>query len=106
MAALNRAINAGSIFCGAQGSRRHPVLCQNSALLKDHGCNLMHRKVLVSFYQHLMAEAVRSKYSCGFPLERCKLLTRWAFEYFDQTPWISRGILKQPAARMLAMSRG
>ena len=28
---------------------------------------------------------VRSKYSCGFPLERCKLLTRWAFEYFDQT---------------------
>ena len=20
------------------------------------------------------------------PLERCKLLTRWAFEYFDQTP--------------------
>ena len=34
-----------------------PVLCQNSALLKDHGCNLMHRKVLVSFYQHLMAEA-------------------------------------------------
>ena len=29
---------------------------------------------------------VRSKYSCGFPLERCKLLTRWAFEYFDQTP--------------------
>ena len=35
----------------------HPVLCQNSALLKDHGCNLMHRKVLASFYQHLMAEA-------------------------------------------------
>ena len=34
-----------------------PVLCQNSALLKDHGCNLMHRKVLASFYQHLMAEA-------------------------------------------------
>ena len=33
------------------------VLCQNSALLKDHGCNLMHRKVLASFYQHLMAEA-------------------------------------------------
>ena len=33
------------------------VLCQNSALLKDHGRNLMHRKVLVSFYQHLMAEA-------------------------------------------------
>ncbi len=30
-------------------------------------------------------ERVRSKYSCGFPLERCKLLTRWAFEYFDQT---------------------
>ena len=29
------------------------VLCQNSALLKDHGCNLMHRKVLASFYQHL-----------------------------------------------------
>ena len=26
-----------------------PVLCQNSALLKDHGCNLMHCKVLVSF---------------------------------------------------------
>ena len=36
---------------------RDPVLCQNSALLKGHGCNLMHRKVLVSFYQHLMAEA-------------------------------------------------
>ena len=36
---------------------RDPVLCQNSALLKDHGCNLMHRKVLASFYQHLMAEA-------------------------------------------------
>ena len=36
---------------------RAPVLCQNSALLKDHGCNLMHRKVLASFYQHLMAEA-------------------------------------------------
>ena len=35
----------------------NPVLCQNSALLKDHGCNLMHRKVLASFYQHLMAEA-------------------------------------------------
>ena len=34
-----------------------PVLCQNSALLKDRGCNLMHRKVLASFYQHLMAEA-------------------------------------------------
>ena len=34
-----------------------PVLCQNSALLKNHVCNLMHRKVLVSFYQHLMAEA-------------------------------------------------
>ena len=34
-----------------------PVLCQNSALLKDHGCNLMHCKVLVSFCQHLMAEA-------------------------------------------------
>ena len=31
----------------------HPVLCQNSALLKDHGCNLMHCKVLVSFCQHL-----------------------------------------------------
>ncbi len=28
------------------------VLCQNSALLKDHGCNSMHRKVLASFYQH------------------------------------------------------
>ena len=28
---------------------------------------------------------VRSKYSYSFPLERCKLLTRWAFEYFDQT---------------------
>ena len=36
---------------------RNPVLCQNSALLKDHGCNLMHRKVLASFYQHLMTEA-------------------------------------------------
>ena len=35
----------------------YAVLCQNSALLKDHGCNLMHRKVLASFYQHLMAEA-------------------------------------------------
>ena len=35
----------------------HAVLCQNSALLKNHVCNLMHRKVLVSFYQHLMAEA-------------------------------------------------
>ena len=35
----------------------NPVLCQNSALLKDHGCNLMHRKVLAPFYQHLMAEA-------------------------------------------------
>ena len=35
----------------------NPVLCQNSALLKDHGCNLMHRKVLASFYQHIMAEA-------------------------------------------------
>ena len=34
-----------------------PVLCQNSALLKDHGCNLMHRNVLALFYQHLMAEA-------------------------------------------------
>ena len=34
-----------------------PVLCQNSALLKNHVCNLMHRKVLASFYQHLMAEA-------------------------------------------------
>ena len=34
-----------------------PVLCQNSALLKDHGCNLMHCKVLVSFCQHLMVEA-------------------------------------------------
>ena len=33
------------------------VLCQNSALLKDHGCNLMHCKVLVSFCQHLMVEA-------------------------------------------------
>ena len=33
----------------------------------------------------LKKERVRSKYSCGFPLERCKLLTRWAFEYFDQT---------------------
>ena len=21
------------------------------------------------------------------PLERCKLLNRWAFEYFDQTGW-------------------
>ena len=40
----------------AQG-RDDPVLYQNSALLKDHGCNLMHRKVLASFYQHLMAEA-------------------------------------------------
>ena len=38
-------------------SRHDGVLCQNSALLKDHGCNLMHRKVLASFYQHLMAEA-------------------------------------------------
>ena len=37
--------------------RLAPVLCQNSALLKDHGCNLMHRKVLASFYQHIMAEA-------------------------------------------------
>ena len=35
----------------------NPVLCQNSALLKDHGCNLMHCKVLVSFCQHLMVEA-------------------------------------------------
>ena len=35
----------------------YPVLCQNSALLKNHVCNLMHRKVLVSFHQHLMAEA-------------------------------------------------
>ena len=33
---------------------RNPVLCQNSALLKDHGCNLMHCKVLVSFCQHLV----------------------------------------------------
>ena len=41
-----------STLCAA-----NPVLCQNSALLKDHGCNLMHRKVLASFYQHLMAEA-------------------------------------------------
>ena len=38
----------------------YPVLCQNSALLKDHGCNLMHCKVLVSFCQHLMAEAPAS----------------------------------------------
>ena len=33
------------------------VLCQNSALLKNHVCNLMHRKALVSSYQHLMADA-------------------------------------------------
>ena len=45
-------------ICGGRKLHtRHPVLCQNSALLKDHGCNLMHRKVLVSFCQHLMAEA-------------------------------------------------
>ena len=25
------------------------------------------------------------------PLERCKLLTRWAFEYFDQTPQVKFG---------------
>ena len=24
----------------------------------------------------------------AFPLERCKLLTRWAFEYLDQTPFV------------------
>ena len=46
----------------ARGGRRgfrlgDPVLCQNSALLKDHGCNLMHCKVLASFCQHLMVEA-------------------------------------------------
>ena len=41
----------------AKTTESHPVLCQNSALLKDHGCNLMHRKVLASFYQHLTAEA-------------------------------------------------
>ena len=23
------------------------------------------------------------------PLERCKLLIRWAFEYFDQTAWLA-----------------
>ena len=40
----------------------HPVLCQNSALLKDHGCNLMHRKVLASFYQHLTLIAKSSKH--------------------------------------------
>ena len=42
---------------GFRSGAWHPVLCQNSALLKTHVCNLMHRKVLVSFYQHLMAEA-------------------------------------------------
>ena len=44
-------------YCQVEAFRADPVLCQNSALLKNHVCNLMHRKVLVSFYQHLMAEA-------------------------------------------------
>ena len=38
-----------------------------------------------SRHSYRWCSPVRSKYSCGFPLERCKLLTRWAFEYFDQT---------------------
>ena len=35
------------------------------------------------------------------PLERCKLLTRWAFEYFDQTGFKTRGgsTLSRPLSR-------
>ncbi len=55
---VNQALGCGS-YERAEDRRRYRngVLCQNSALLKDHGCNLMHRKVLVSFCQHLMVEA-------------------------------------------------
>ena len=53
----------------------------------------------------MMMDSTRKEYlsdrDAGFkqPLERCKLLTRWAFEYFDQTGCLADLFLGRPRSR-------